>query len=296
MTSDDKPEGPSGVVVDLWANLRSPAASAAWADASRQGVSHMFAASARQGPRTVTGVLEEMDASGVDYAIVNGQAPWRRDDVGLNYVIDEVLDQLSTVEHFRVSVAVSIESPFRVNDAVRAVKLYSQNDHVTLVRIIPMLIGECINSRMLYPIYAACEEVGLPVSINVGIPGPARSLRWQRAELLDDVLIDFPDLVVVAAHMGHPWESLLIQLMRKYPTLYLSSSAYLPAYMTDETIRFVNSSAGRGRVAFASDSPMISMDKALRSARDLPISKEALAAYLGGAAGAIVGGGRFTHR
>jgi len=33
--------------------------------------------------------------------------------------------------------------------------------------------------------------------------------------LLEDVLIDFPSLPVIGAHMGHPYEALLIQYMLK---------------------------------------------------------------------------------
>ena len=55
--------------------------------------------------------------------------------------------------------------------------------------------------------------------------------------------IDFPDLVVVGAHMGHPWEALLVRLMMKYEHLYLSSSAYLARYIDPAVVAFMDSSA-----------------------------------------------------
>ena len=64
--------------------------------------------------------------------------------------------------------------------------------------------------------YQVCEELGIPVGINVGVPGPRVRSRVQHPELLEDVMIDFPDLVVIGAHMGHPYEELLMNYMRKW--------------------------------------------------------------------------------
>ena len=62
------------------------------------------------------------------------------------------------------------------------------------------------------------------------------------------MLIDFPDLVVIGAHMGHPYEDLLIEYMLKWPNLYLSNSAFSAKYMHAGLVKFMGSSRGRGRV------------------------------------------------
>ena len=103
------------------------------------------------------------------------------------------------------------------------------------------------------------------------------------------MLIDFPDLVVVGAHMGHPYEALLIQYMLKWPNLYLSNSAYLATYMDPALVRFMDSRRGRGRVLFASDWPWLPMGRALEAARKLPLSEEAMDLFLGGAAATVLG-------
>ena len=105
--------------------------------------------------------------------------------------------------------------------------------------------------------------------------------------LLEDVLIDFPDLVVIGAHMGHPYEELLIEYMLKWPNLYLSNSAYLAKYMHPALVTFMGSRRGQGRVLFASDHPFLPMERALAAARALPLSDEAMADFLGGAAARI---------
>jgi hypothetical protein len=157
------------------------------------------------------------------------------------------------------------------------------------VRVTPLVEQYELNHRLYYPVYATCEELGLPVSINIGVPGPQVRSRCQDPVLLEDVLIDFPGLTVVGAHMGHPYEALLIQYMLKWPQLHLMTSAYLATYMEPALVKFMDSSRGRGRVLFASDHPVIPARKALDAARRLPLSEEGMDLFLGGAAHRILG-------
>jgi predicted TIM-barrel fold metal-dependent hydrolase len=108
--------------------------------------------------------------------------------------------------------------------------------------------------------------------------------RCQDPVLLEDLLIDFPGLTVIGAHMGHPYEALLIQYMLKWPQLHLMTSAYLATYMDPALVRFMDSSRGRGRVWFASDHPVLSAARALDAARKLPLSPEAMSEFLGASA------------
>jgi predicted TIM-barrel fold metal-dependent hydrolase len=102
--------------------------------------------------------------------------------------------------------------------------------------------------------------------------------------LLEDVLIDFPTLTVVGAHMGHPYEALLIGYLLKWPQLHLMTSAFLATYMDPALVRFMGSSRGRGRVWFASDHPVLPIQRALDAARQLPLDEAAMAEFLGDAA------------
>jgi predicted TIM-barrel fold metal-dependent hydrolase len=169
-----------------------------------------------------------------------------------------------------------------------AIRTRASEGTVDLVRISPLIHQRPLNDAVYYPLYATCEELGLPVSINIGIPGPRVRSRCQDPVLLEDVLIDFPDLVVIGAHMGHPYEELLIEYMIKWPNLYLSNSAYLAKYMHPSLVRFMDSSRGRGRVLFASDHPFLPMERALSAARSLPLTDEAMGEFLGVAAARLL--------
>jgi predicted TIM-barrel fold metal-dependent hydrolase len=153
-----------------------------------------------------------------------------------------------------------------------------------MVRIAPLFTQVPIDDPKHYPIYAVCEELGLPVAINVGVPGPRVRSRVQHPELLEDVLIDFPRLTVIGAHMGHPYEELLINYMRKWDRLYLSCTAYAPRYLDPALLRYMGSSVGRGRVLWGSDDPWFPMARSMDEARALDLDDEARALFLGGTA------------
>jgi predicted TIM-barrel fold metal-dependent hydrolase len=167
---------------------------------------------------------------------------------------------------------------------VRRLRELAQHPAFVLARVTPLVEQYDLNHRLYYPVYATAEELGVPMSINIGIPGPQVRSRCQDPVLLEDVLIDFPRLTVIGAHMGHPYEALLIQYMLKWPQLHLMTSAYLATYMDQAMVTFMDSSRGRGRLLFASDHPVIPARKALDAARALPLSDEGMAQYLGGAA------------
>ena len=50
-------------------------------------------------------------------------------------------------------------------------------------------------------------ELGLPILLNVGIPGPRIPMETQKVEHLDEVCWFFPELKVVMRHGAEPWEA-----------------------------------------------------------------------------------------
>ena len=148
----------------------------------------------------------------------------------------------------RLRVALTVDRPDRPVQQVTRLRALAADPAVALVRVTPLVHQYALNDKLYYPVYATCAELGLPVSINVGIPGPRVRSACQHPELLEDVLIDFRGLTVIGAHMGHPYEGLLMQYMLKWPDLYPSNSAYLAKYMDPALVSFRDSKRGMGRV------------------------------------------------
>ena len=80
--------------------------------------------------------------------------------------------------------------------------------------------------RSYWPFFHKCSELGIPIMWHQGTTFPSRArLRWALPLLLEDVAMEFPDLRMIIAHLGHPWEEDVVALMRKTPNLYADISA-----------------------------------------------------------------------
>jgi predicted TIM-barrel fold metal-dependent hydrolase len=86
------------------------------------------------------------------------------------------------------------------------------------------------NDVALYPVYAACEERGVPILVHTGtsiFPG-ARSRLGDPMDL-DDVAIDFPKLKILMAHAGRPlWYEHAFFVARRHRNVYIELSGIPP--------------------------------------------------------------------
>jgi predicted TIM-barrel fold metal-dependent hydrolase len=150
------------------------------------------------------------------------------------------------------------------------------------LRVIPWLWGLPPNDRRYYPLYAECVELGVPFCTQVGHTGPLRSSEMGRPiPYLDDVALDFPDLVIVAGHIGYPWTEEMVALARKYPNVYIDTSAYTAKRYPVELVRYLQGS-GRRKVMFGTNYPMILPQKALEGLDALGLDAEARELFLAG--------------
>jgi uncharacterized protein len=80
--------------------------------------------------------------------------------------------------------------------------------------------------RNHWPFFRKCQQLELPIMWHQGTTFPsAARLKWGLPLQLEDVAMDFPDLKMIIAHLGHPWETDAIVLIRKCPNVYVDISA-----------------------------------------------------------------------
>jgi predicted TIM-barrel fold metal-dependent hydrolase len=73
---------------------------------------------------------------------------------------------------------------------------------------------------------AELERLELPMLIHQGTTfARAGSLLQARPVLLDEIALRHPELRIVIAHMGHPWFSEAIAVVRRHPHVYADVSA-----------------------------------------------------------------------
>lgn len=261
-------------VLDIWVNLVTPKSAARFLGQDENAHIPGYLGGDGSAGVGIDQLLGVMDELGVATGILTP---------GLDTGVEQSLE-IADAHPGRFLVAGVVVDPGRPGPNVRRIREYAQHPRFCMVRVAPLTSQVPTNDAKHYPVYQACEEGRIPVAINVGVPGPRVRSRVQHPELLEDVMIDFPDLVIIGAHMGHPYEELLMNYMRKWPNLYLSCTAYAPKYMDPNLVRFMNTSAYRGRVIWGSDEPWFPMRRSLAEAKSLPLDDDAMALFLGGTA------------
>ena len=137
-----------------------------------------------------------------------------------------------------------------------------------------------IDAPLAYVYYAKCAELGLPVFVTVGIAGPRVPSMVQHVERLDQVMYDFPDLVVVMRHGGEPWTDLAVKLMLKWPNLYYSTSAFAPRYYPKPIVDYANT-RGAHKIIYAGYFPMgLSLERIFSEMPEVPFKPEVWPRFL----------------
>ncbi len=117
-----------------------------------------------------------------------------------------------------------------------------------------------LDDKAFYPIYAKCSELGIPINVLVGVPGPRVPYKCQHPGLLDEVAWFFPELTIVMRHGGEPWADLCAKLLLKWPNLYFATSAFAPKYYPKPIIDFANK-RGAEKVMFSGYYPALSYER-----------------------------------
>jgi len=165
---------------------------------------------------------------------------------------------------------------------VRRLKTLKEEHDIKAVSVFPAgtFPQVAINDREMYPIYAACVEMDVPIILNVGVPGPRIPLQTQKVEHLDDVCWFFPELKVVMRHGAEPWEDLAIKLMLKYPNLYYSTSAFAPKYYPQAIIDYANK-RGSEKIIYGGYFPMgLSLDRIFSDMENVPLNENVWPKFL----------------
>jgi uncharacterized protein len=220
--------------------------------------------------------IAAMDAAGVERGLI---AAWYGPEGDL-ISNDEVAAFVARYPDRFVGVAsVDLRRPVA---AVRELRRAVRELGMRALRIVPWLWGLPPNDRRYYPLYAECVELGIPFCTQVGHTGPLRTSETGRPiPYLDDVALEFPDLVIVGGHIGYPWTNEMIALATKYPNVYIDTSAYTAKRFPPELVAYMKGN-GRRKVLFATNYPMITPQHALESLDALELEEESKELFLSG--------------
>jgi hypothetical protein len=77
----------------------------------------------------------------------------------------------------------------------------------------------------LHPFFKRASDLKLPILTHTGTsPASKGILRYSLPLQIDELAIAFPDLRIIMAHLGHPWQRDAAMVVRKHPNVYADIS------------------------------------------------------------------------
>lgn len=258
-------------VIDVWAQIMTPRM------AREPWMETVLRWTGRTGETvipTVETTLKAMDESDIETAIL---CAWHGPN-GTLISNEEVNAQIdASPDRFKGLVSVDLNNPM---EAVREIRRWVDGKRFIGVRLLPWLWNLPPNDRRYYPIYAACVDAGVPFCTQIGHTGPLRSSDTGRLiPYIEDVLLDFPELVVVGGHVGFPWIDEVVSMAVKFPNFYVDTSAYALHRLPPDFVTFMKG-VGQKKVMFATNWPMVTPSQSLKHLDALDLSDDQRTAFL----------------
>lgn len=147
-------------------------------------------------PVSVT--VDLMDQGGIDRMLISAWSAPRNNMISN----DEVADFVAEAPDRLIGVgSVDLSHPM---EAVAEIRRCVRELGFKAIRVLPWLWEVPPTDRRFYPVYVACVEEGVPFCTQIGHTGPLMPSEVGRPIYLDQVALDFPDLVIVGGHIGYP--------------------------------------------------------------------------------------------
>jgi predicted TIM-barrel fold metal-dependent hydrolase len=221
-----------------------------------------------------------MDAAGVDFGLLSAWSAPHQPALISN---EEVAEWVGAhPDRFAGLACVDLNRPM---EAVRELRRCVTDLGFKGLRVVPWLWEAPPTDRRYYPLFAACVELGVPFFTQVGHTGPLRPSETGRPiPYIDQVALDFPELVIVGGHIGYPWTEEMVAVCRKHENVYIDTSAYTAKRYPPELVAYMKSRSGRRKVLFGTNYPMIFPQHAVDRLDELGLDEETRELFLGGTA------------
>ena len=202
---------------------------------------------------SVEDMLAKMDDAGVEKVFICQTKMWSYRNKWM--YMDTRLDEVTayTERHPGRFVGLAGYNPFRIKESLAEIERAVRDHGFRGVYVHIYGFDIPIHDAKMYPLYAKCSELGVPVSLQVGHVLEGMPSEHARPIFLDRVACDFPDLELVGAHTGWPWVEELISVCYKWDNVYLGVDAWMPKYLKPEIVQFVNSRMGQDRALWGTN-------------------------------------------
>jgi predicted TIM-barrel fold metal-dependent hydrolase len=256
----------SGGAIDIVCNIFTPeAVSNGWT-----GLDDAFKSQVRMDPAVRDGVtiedyLRRMDRAGIERSLLIAVRAGDLRVRGSFEVPYDAIAKICRAHPDRFSGLAGVD-PTRGIEGLRDLRQAVQEHGFVGAHWYPHWFSMAPNAPLIYPYYATCCELDIPIMMQVGhnliysrdrrLPSVAHPI------LLDQVAIDFPDLVLIGIHIGSPWTDEMISMCWKHANVYTAGDAYAPKHWPASFVRYADS-YGSAKVLFGTDWPVIDPERAV---------------------------------
>jgi predicted TIM-barrel fold metal-dependent hydrolase len=139
------------------------------------------------------------------------------------------------------------------------------------IKLLPMYAGFRPDDERLDPLWRYAERNQLPVLLHTGTTFVSQApLECTLPRHIDTVAMRFPEVRIVLAHLGHPYEGECVVVIRKHPHVYADISAlhYRP-FQLYHSLMLVQEYGMWHKVLFGSDYPFTTVNASIAGLRGL---------------------------
>ncbi len=139
------------------------------------------------------------------------------------------------------------------------------------IKLMPMYAGFRPDDERFDPLWQYATEHRLPVLLHTGTTFISQApLECTLPRHLDPVAMRFPELKLILAHLGHPYEGETVAVIRKHPNVYSDISAlhYRP-FQFYHSLMLVQEYGVWDKLLFGSDYPFTTVNASIEGLRGL---------------------------
>jgi len=139
------------------------------------------------------------------------------------------------------------------------------------IKLLPMYAGFRPDDERLDPLWRYADRHRLPVLLHTGTTFVSQApLECTLPRHLDPVATRFPEVRLILAHLGHPYEGECVAVIRKHPNAYADLSAlhYRPLQLY-HSLMLVQEYGVWDKVLFGTDYPFTNVRDTLAGLRGL---------------------------
>ena len=139
------------------------------------------------------------------------------------------------------------------------------------IKLLPMYAGFHPQDPSIRGLWEYAQAKNLPVLLHTGTTFIAQApIEKTLPRHLDEVAISFPEVKIIAAHLGHPYEGECVAVIRKHPNVYADISAlYYRPFQLYQSLMLVQEYGVWDKVLFGTDYPFTTVADTVNGLRGL---------------------------